>query len=202
MNLWDPETGELRLPLPPSGNLCWRLPFRPTLSGWPSGPGMSIGPPRKEPVRVLMPREIRLLCWTAIRGSFPRSPFRLTELSSQRAIADESIKLWDLATRKEVLTFDGHSRPVNSLAFAGSGQVVAVRQRRPGGRWKRAETVGCGDRQGFGDRSRSRCESINWCCPQTNDSWRRPCLAPLSHCVFPWRCMDGSRRMKGVYASV
>ncbi len=36
--------------------------------------------------------------------------------------ADESIKLWSVATGKEVRELEGHSRPVNSLVFLSSGK--------------------------------------------------------------------------------
>lgn len=38
--------------------------------------------------------------------------------------ADESIKLWNLATGKEFDELEGHSRPVNSLAFFGDGKSL------------------------------------------------------------------------------
>ena len=41
--------------------------------------------------------------------------------------ADESIKLWSVATGKEVRELEGHSRPVNSLAFLPGGKrLVSV----------------------------------------------------------------------------
>lgn len=36
--------------------------------------------------------------------------------------ADETIRLWDVATGKVVRQLEGHTRPVNSLAFAGAGK--------------------------------------------------------------------------------
>src|SRR5262245_2857918 len=43
------------------------------------------------------------------------------------ASADESIKLWNIASGKEIRELEGHSRPVNSLAFLADGKwLVSV----------------------------------------------------------------------------
>ncbi len=38
--------------------------------------------------------------------------------------ADNTIKIWDVSTGKEISTFSGHSRRVNSVAFSPDGQYV------------------------------------------------------------------------------
>src|SRR5262245_11648702 len=37
----------------------------------------------------------------------------------------KSIKIWDLATGKEIFTLQGHARPVLSLAFSPDGKTLA-----------------------------------------------------------------------------
>ncbi|GAB1542532.1 hypothetical protein NUACC21_52060 [Scytonema sp. NUACC21] len=39
--------------------------------------------------------------------------------------ADDTIKLWDLATGEEIHTFKGHSYSVNSIAFTSDGKILA-----------------------------------------------------------------------------
>jgi WD40 repeat protein len=46
-----------------------------------------------------------------------------TRLAS--ASYDKTLKLWDLATRQEVLTLKGHTGMVHSVAFAPDGQAPA-----------------------------------------------------------------------------
>ncbi|MBW4631203.1 MAG: serine/threonine protein kinase [Iphinoe sp. HA4291-MV1] len=57
----------------------------------------------------------------------PDSPLRQGGLGGILASssADDTIKLWDLATGQEIYTFFGHSYSVNSVAFTSDGKTLA-----------------------------------------------------------------------------
>ena len=58
---------------------------------------------------------------------------------------DGTVKLWDVAARKEKASFSAHSNIVSGIAFSPDGKTLATSSgnARCGGNRRRSETVGC-----------------------------------------------------------
>ena len=91
-----------------------------------------------------------------------------TRLAS--ASLDQTVKLWDVATGRELRTLHGHAGPVVSVAFSPDGTRLASASRRPDG-----EAVGRGHRAGTRHASRAqRRRSGAWPSVPTARGWPRP----------------------------
>ncbi|MBP5974962.1 protein kinase [Brasilonema sp. CT11] len=67
---------------------------------------------------------IRSVAISPIRSDFRSLGGRLGGILASSS-ADDTIKLWDLATGQEIYTFKGHSFSVNSVAFTSDGKTLA-----------------------------------------------------------------------------
>jgi sugar lactone lactonase YvrE len=127
VKLWNVETGELSTTLPALGQPGLALACSPDGRFLAVGTGDADRPTKKGVVRlfdaagnaaVVLDGHTRIVSAVA----FSPDGNMLATGSS-----DESIKLWDPTTGKELRTLDGHARPVNSLAFSGKGKwLVSV----------------------------------------------------------------------------
>lgn len=122
VKLWNVATGELRAALPQIDQPALAVAYSPDGGSIAVGTGDADRPTKKGMARIFdaagNPRAL-LDGHARIVSAVAFSPEGDTLATGS---ADESIKLWDLGTGKELRTFEGHARPVNSLVFAGGGK--------------------------------------------------------------------------------
>ena len=96
-----------------------------------------------------------------IRGGFGPgpsvaiSPDGKTALSGGRG--QSALRLWDLASGREIRIFEGHSRRVNSVAFSPDGKTVLSGERRT----MTAKALGSGQRAARSENSRDIRSQVN-----------------------------------------
>jgi hypothetical protein len=122
VKLWNVATGELLTTLADLGQPALAVAYSPDGQLLAVSTGDANRPTKKGVARVFDSAgnaRVVLDGHTRIVSAVAFSP---DSSLLATASADESIKLWDLTTGNELRTFEGHSRPVNSLAFAGGGK--------------------------------------------------------------------------------
>lgn len=122
VRLWNVATGEPRAALSEIGQPALAVAYSPDGGLIAVGTGDVDRPTKKGVARVFDAAGNARVVFDGHTRIVSAVAFSPDGAWLATASADESIKLWDLATGKEVRTLDGHSRPVNSLAFAGSGK--------------------------------------------------------------------------------
>jgi WD40 repeat protein len=120
VKIWDARTLKEQLELPLGLDLPWSLAFSP------DGKQLFTGGTNQSVKIWDATNDGKLLATLPghaddIRG-LAINPFVNRAVS---ASSDQTLRLWDLAARQEVLTLRGHTAYVNAVAFSPAGDLIA-----------------------------------------------------------------------------